>query len=101
MSVLPPSASNPVPSLQEVQLNTGTYHLESDSKLVLSTDGIFRTIQGEGPRLGRNTCFIRLAGCNLACSWCDTAYTWDWKGVNGHEYHVKKEVLVTPLNVIA
>lgn len=36
------------------------------------------TIQGEGPNAGRLSSFIRLAGCNLSCSWCDSAYTWDW-----------------------
>lgn len=36
------------------------------------------TVQGEGPSLGRLAMFIRLAGCNLACVWCDTKYTWDW-----------------------
>lgn len=37
------------------------------------------TIQGEGPSVGRLAFFIRLAGCNLRCVWCDTRYTWDWK----------------------
>lgn len=37
------------------------------------------TIQGEGPDTGRRATFVRLAGCNLACSWCDTPYSWDWK----------------------
>lgn len=36
------------------------------------------TVQGEGPSLGRRTAFVRLGRCNLACTWCDTAYTWDW-----------------------
>ena len=36
------------------------------------------TWQGEGPSLGRLTAFVRLGRCNLACTWCDTAYTWDW-----------------------
>lgn len=38
------------------------------------------TIQGEGPSSGKEVCFIRLALCNLYCVWCDTPYTWNWKG---------------------
>ncbi|HVB44709.1 MAG TPA: 7-carboxy-7-deazaguanine synthase QueE [Streptosporangiaceae bacterium] len=37
------------------------------------------TFQGEGPSAGRQAVFVRLSRCNLACTWCDTAYTWDWK----------------------
>lgn len=36
------------------------------------------TIQGEGRSTGATAVFVRLGGCNLACSWCDTPYTWDW-----------------------
>jgi 7-carboxy-7-deazaguanine synthase len=36
------------------------------------------TIQGEGPSTGRRAGFVRLGRCNLACTWCDTPYTWDW-----------------------
>ncbi|HZQ27888.1 MAG TPA: 7-carboxy-7-deazaguanine synthase QueE [Acidimicrobiales bacterium] len=36
------------------------------------------TIQGEGPSVGRRAGFVRLGRCNLACTWCDTPYTWDW-----------------------
>ena len=35
----------------------------------------FRSIQGEGVRMGEVTFFIRLAGCNLSCAWCDTPYS--------------------------
>jgi organic radical activating enzyme len=41
---------------------------------------IFRSIQGEGPMAGRVRTFVRLSGCNLHCVWCDTAYTWNWRG---------------------
>ncbi len=44
------------------------------------------TIQGEGPSQGRPAWFVRLSGCNLSCVWCDTPYTWDWKGQNGKAY---------------
>lgn len=37
------------------------------------------TIQGEGMNTGLPVHFMRLGGCNLACSWCDTPYTWDWE----------------------
>lgn len=35
------------------------------------------TVSGEGVTLGQRCGFLRLMGCNLHCSWCDTAYTWD------------------------
>jgi organic radical activating enzyme len=41
---------------------------------------IFRSFQGEGPMAGQIRAFIRLSGCNLHCRWCDTPYTWNWKG---------------------
>lgn len=36
------------------------------------------TFQGEGPLFGTRAVFLRLAGCNLHCSWCDTKYTWNF-----------------------
>lgn len=38
---------------------------------------VFESIQGEGAFLGLGASFIRLAGCNLRCSWCDTKHSFD------------------------
>lgn len=38
----------------------------------------FVSINGEGRRAGQLAVFIRLAGCNLRCSYCDTAWAWDY-----------------------
>lgn len=50
------------------------------------------TFQGEGPSIGRRCAFVRLGGCNLHCSWCDTPYTWDWTGRNGRKYDARQEL---------
>lgn len=35
------------------------------------------TIQGEGMVIGQKTMFVRTAGCDYSCSWCDSKFTWN------------------------
>ena len=37
----------------------------------------FHSLQGEGFHTGKSAFFLRLAGCNVGCSWCDTKHSWD------------------------
>jgi organic radical activating enzyme len=45
----------------------------------LKVSEIFESLQGEGVSSGAPCVFVRLAQCNLHCSWCDTKYTWDFE----------------------
>ena len=38
---------------------------------------LFETLQGEGSFTGQPSIFLRLQGCPVGCSWCDTKHTWD------------------------
>ncbi|MBB4014288.1 7-carboxy-7-deazaguanine synthase [Niveibacterium umoris] len=49
---------------------------------------IFHSLQGESTRVGLPTVFIRLTGCPLRCSWCDTTYSF-----TGGEWHTLEAVL--------
>ena len=39
----------------------------------------FHSLQGEGFHSGKSAFFIRLAGCEVGCPWCDTKHSWDSK----------------------
>ncbi|MGG4144287.1 7-carboxy-7-deazaguanine synthase QueE [Paenibacillus algorifonticola] len=40
------------------------------------------TVQGEGLVIGQKTMFVRTAGCDYSCSWCDSSFTWDGSAKN-------------------
>ena len=43
----------------------------------LRVSEIFTSIQGEGVSAGTPSLFVRLQGCRVGCTWCDTKYSWD------------------------
>ncbi len=50
----------------------------------------FHSVQGEGVWTGVNAFFIRLAGCDVGCSWCDTKHSWP---MEQHPKHKVKELV--------
>lgn len=51
---------------------------------MLTINEIFHSIQGESSHAGRLCVFVRLTGCDLRCSWCDTPYSFH----EGHKMSV-------------
>ena len=49
--------------------------------LALNISEVFYSIQGESSYAGYPCVFIRVAGCNLRCSFCDARYTYEEDGV--------------------
>jgi 7-carboxy-7-deazaguanine synthase len=47
--------------------------------MVLRISEIFHSLEGEGLHMGLPQVFIRLQGCRVGCTWCDTKYTWPEK----------------------
>jgi 7-carboxy-7-deazaguanine synthase len=45
--------------------------------MVYCVNEVFQTIQGEGFYTGTPAIFLRLQGCDVGCSWCDTKHTWE------------------------
>lgn len=52
---------------------------------------IFDSIEGEGKRTGYMAVFVRFAGCNIRCTYCDTAYA--LKESDAEEFLTKEELL--------
>jgi 7-carboxy-7-deazaguanine synthase len=51
----------------------------SAATITLPTVETFHSVQGEGVCAGMNAFFIRLAGCDVGCPWCDTKHSWSMR----------------------
>jgi 7-carboxy-7-deazaguanine synthase len=60
---------------------------------------IFTSIQGESTYAGMPCTFIRMTGCNLRCSYCDTAYAYD-EGKELSEDEIMSEVKHAGINLV-
>ena len=56
-------------------VNSITIHKDKDERLPVME--AFYTLQGEGIHQGKAAFFIRLAGCDVGCHWCDVKESWD------------------------
>lgn len=48
-----------------------------NESILLAVSEVFYSIQGEGVSAGLPAVFVRLQGCTVGCTWCDTRYSWD------------------------
>jgi 7-carboxy-7-deazaguanine synthase len=66
---------------------------------MLTVNEVFFSIQGEGTRAGRPCVFVRLTGCPLRCTWCDTAYAFH-EGSKRSEDEVLSQVESFPCTLV-
>lgn len=59
------------------KVNPRDYAKKLQGEFKMKVVEIFNSIDGEGKRAGELTTFIRLFGCNLRCSFCDTPYSYN------------------------
>jgi organic radical activating enzyme len=57
-----------------MEMNEGKKTEEQSQRLPLVEE--FYTVQGEGYHAGKAAYFIRLGGCDIGCSWCDSRFSW-------------------------
>lgn len=62
---------------------------------------VFRSFIGEGRELGRSAVFIRIAGCDIRCSFCDEKKTWsEHAGKSLNDYHSQIKESIKPNDLI-
>lgn len=76
----------------------GKRNFQDDDRLLVTS--YFVTLQGEGPYSGLPAVFVRLAKCNLACSFCDTYFDGgDWFTLDELATTLQEAVWQTPLSM--
>lgn len=83
-------------------MNTGIFDAMArdrgdDEHLVVNE--VYASVQGEGTRAGRPCTFVRLTGCGLRCSWCDTAYAFH-EGARRAVDDVAREVVARGIDLV-
>jgi 7-carboxy-7-deazaguanine synthase len=72
------------------------------NEVIVRVAEVFCSIQGEGISLGLPSVFVRLQGCSVGCTWCDTKYSWD--PAKGHALGLaallEKVCAASPQNVV-
>jgi len=66
---------------------------------MLKVSEIFQSLQGEGVSSGAPCVFVRLAQCNLHCTWCDTKYTWDFERYR-YEDEVREQTVAEVAQIV-
>jgi 7-carboxy-7-deazaguanine synthase len=62
--------------IKELMVGFATDHAEAKGQHQMLPVEMFHSVQGEGAWSGVNAFFIRLAGCDVGCPWCDTKKSW-------------------------
>ena len=76
-------------------------NIKSKIETLLPVMEHFYTLQGEGFHQGRAAYFIRLAGCDVGCVWCDVKESWDAdKHPKFEVQSLKFEVKKTPAEIV-
>lgn len=87
--------------METPRAQAGTPNALLVSRMESGAPEIFASVQGEGASAGVPSTFVRLAVCNLQCSWCDTAYTWDWRRYSRDEQVMELDVAAVVAAVAA